>query len=68
MKTSIPSPVKRTPVKDPVKMFAVRMTGRNVHHTDLTYFPEEAEGWLVPGSEIVTVTILPYEPCTQSHA
>ncbi|MCK9434325.1 MAG: hypothetical protein M0R32_05765 [Candidatus Cloacimonetes bacterium] len=66
MKTSIPDPNnERTPVKDPVKMFAVRMIGRNVPHTEPTYFEDEAEGWLVPGSEIVAITILPYEPSTQ---
>lgn len=63
MKTSIIDPKNvRTSVKDPVKMYAVRMIGRNVPHTDSTYFPEEAEGWLVPGSEIVAITILPYIP------
>lgn len=59
MKTEQP---KRTPVKDTVKMFAVRMIGRNVPHTELTYFPEEAQKWMVDGSELVAVEIKPFRP------
>lgn len=62
MRKTPKTPPKRTPVTDPVRMFAVRMIGRNVPHTDSTFFREEAEGWLVPGSEIVRVTIEPDRP------
>jgi hypothetical protein len=49
----------RCSVTDPVRMWAVRMIGRNVPHTEPTYYEEEARGWLVPGSELVRVTITP---------
>jgi hypothetical protein len=49
----------RCSVTDPVHMWAVRMIGRNVPHTELTHYEDEARGWLVPGSELVRVTITP---------
>lgn len=53
--------MKPESVTDTVRMFAVREIGKNVHHTNLTYFVEQAYGWLSGECEIVTVEIKPFK-------
>lgn len=48
-------------VTDTVHMFAIREIGKNVHYSNLTYWIEQAKGWVKEGEEIVTVEIKPYK-------
>lgn len=47
-------------VTDTVTMYAVRKKGKNVPYTMPTYFMDEAQSWLVEGSELVLIEIKPY--------
>jgi hypothetical protein len=49
------------PVKDTVKMYALRKIGKNVPHSKLTYFIDEIEGLKESDDEVVCVDIRPVE-------